>query len=65
MSWDAIGAVGEMTRALAVVTTLAYLALKLLLDMKAVNSSALDAIVNPISIARRSIYENDNVNGLI
>lgn len=61
MNWDAIGAVGEIIGALAVFITLIYLALQIRQNTRAVNSSALDSTVNTISIARQSIYENDDV----
>lgn len=61
MIWDAIGAVGETIGALAVFITLIYLALQIRQNTRAVNSSVLDSTVNTISIARRSIYENDDV----
>jgi hypothetical protein len=61
MNWDAIGAIGEIIGALAVFITLAYLALQIRQNTRAVHSSALDSTVNTISIARQSIYENDEV----
>lgn len=61
MNWDAIGAVGEIIGALAVFITLVYLALQIRQNTRAVHSSALDSTVNTISIARQSIYENDEV----
>lgn len=61
MNWDAIGAIGEIIGALAVFITLIYLALQIRQNTRAVNSSALDSTVNTISIARQSIYENDDV----
>ena len=61
MNWEAIGAIGEIVGALAVFITLAYLALQIKQNTKAVQSSALDSTVNTISIARQSIYENDEV----
>jgi len=61
MNWDAIGAVGEIIGALAVFITLIYLALQIRQNTRAINSAALDSTVNTISIARQSIYENDDV----
>ena len=61
MNWDAIGAVAEVIGALAVLITLIYLALQIRQNTRAINSSALDSTVNTISIARQSIYENDDV----
>jgi hypothetical protein len=61
MNWEAIGAIGEIIGALAVFITLVYLALQIKQNTKAVQSSALDSTVNTISIARQSIYENDDV----
>lgn len=61
MNWDAIGAIGEIVGALAVFITLVYLALQIRQNTRAVHSSALDSTVNTISIARQSIYENDEV----
>jgi uncharacterized membrane protein len=61
VNWDAIGAVAEVIGALAVLITLIYLALQIRQNTRAINSSALDSTVNTISIARQSIYENDDV----
>ena len=65
MNWDAIGAIGEIIGAFAVFITLAYLALQIRQNTKAVHSSALDSTVNTISIARQSIYENDEVDRIV
>jgi hypothetical protein len=61
VNWDAIGAIGEIIGALAVFITLVYLALQIRQNTKAVQSSALDSTVSASSIARQSIYENDEV----
>jgi hypothetical protein len=61
VNWDAIGAIGEIIGALAVFITLVYLALQIRQNTKAVHSSALDSTVNASTIARQSIYENDEV----
>ena len=61
MNWDAVGAVGEIVGALAVFITLVYLARQIQQNTRAVNSAALDSTINTISIARQSIYENDDV----
>lgn len=50
-----------MVGALAVFITLIYLALQIRQNTKAIHSSAFDSTVNTISIARQSIYENDDV----
>ena len=61
MNWEAIGAIGEIIGALAVFITLVYLALQIKQNTNAVHSAALDSTVNTISVARQSIYENDDV----
>ena len=58
MNWDAIGAVGEIVGALAVFLTLAYLAMQIRQNTKAVQSSAIDSAIGNVSSARQAIFEN-------
>ena len=61
MNWDAIGAIGEIVGAMAVFLTLAYLALQIRQNTKAVQASAVDASVGKLNEARASMYENAEV----
>jgi len=58
MNWDAVGAVGEIVGALAVFLTLAYLAIQIRQNTRAVQSSAIDSSINRISAMRQSLSEN-------
>ena len=58
MNWEAIGAVGEIIGALAVFLTLAYLAIQIRQNTRAVQSSAVDSGINRISALRQSLSEN-------
>lgn len=58
MNWDAIGALGEVIGAVAVVVTLGYLAVQLKQNTRAVSSSGLDASITAFNETRRSVYEN-------
>lgn len=58
MNWDAIGAVGEIIGALAVFLTLAYLAMQIRQNTRAVQSSAIDSSIGGISATRQALFEN-------
>ena len=58
MSWDAIGAISEVVGAIAVIATLAYLAVQIRQNTDSVRSAALDASIEKISDSRKSIYES-------
>jgi len=58
MNWDAVGAVGEIVGALAVFLTLAYLAIQIRQNTRAVQSSAIGSSINRISAMRQSLSEN-------
>ena len=62
MNWDAIGAVGEIVGALAVFLTLAYLAIQIRQNTKAVQASGIDSSISTVSVARQSIYESDGLS---
>ena len=62
MSWDAIGAIGEIIGALAVFLTLIYLALQIRQNTKAVQASAVDASISKVTSVRQSMYENAEVS---
>jgi hypothetical protein len=64
MNWEAAGAIGEIIGALAVFLTLAYLAIQIRQNTKAVQASAVDASINQVTSVRQSIYENTEVAGI-
>ena len=69
MNWDAVGAVGEVIGALAVVFTLIYLAIQMKQNTLAVNQSAQQSMVAGTGAVLDSIFANPQgaevwVNGL-
>jgi hypothetical protein len=69
MNWDAVGAVGEVIGALAVVFTLIYLAIQMKQNTLAVNQSAQQSMVAETGSAMDSIFGNPQgaeiwVNGM-
>lgn len=61
MNWDATGAIADIIGAAAVVITLAYLAVQIRQNTKAVRASALDASITSFNGDRRSIYESSEL----
>ncbi|MDA1369631.1 MAG: hypothetical protein O2971_02570 [Proteobacteria bacterium] len=61
MNWDAIGAIGEIVGALAVFLTLAYLAIQIRQNTRAVQAAANDSSVSNANAARQSMYENEQL----
>ena len=61
MTWEAAGAVGEIMGALAVFLTLAYLAIQIRQNTKAVRASAWDSAVSAVMGIREKIVENSEV----
>ena len=61
MNWDAVGVSAEVLGAVAVVATLAYLAVQIRQNTKAVRASALDASINSFEEDRRSISESSEL----
>ena len=64
MNWDALGAIGEVVGALAVVLTLAYLAVQIRQNTKSVRSGALDNSITTISAARQAVFESAEVSDI-
>ena len=64
MNWEAIGAIGEIVGALAVFLTLAYLAMQIRQNTKAVRASAIDSSVNSISAIRSKVLESEEVTDI-
>ena len=64
MNWDAIGAVGELIGAIAVLITLVYLAgqIKAMRDMN--KKIAIDGTYSKFNDMRQSVFENPEVAGL-
>jgi len=58
MNWDAIGAVGEILGAIAVFLTLAYLAIQIRQNTKAVQASAVDSGISTVSSVRQAMFES-------
>ena len=65
LNWEAIGAIGEILGAIAVVLTLAYLARQLRQNSQTLRASALDASITAANDVRKSIYESAEVAEII
>ena len=61
MNWDAIGAVGEMISALAVVVTLVYLALQIRVSTRESQASAFTVIGAQMNVIRGQLMEHAEV----
>jgi hypothetical protein len=68
MNWEALGAIGEVVSAVAVIATLGYLALQIRqntrqieTNTKAVRLAATDSVTTIGIEVRRSIFENEDV----
>ena len=64
MDWDAIGAIGEIVGAVAVVATLGYLALQIRQNTHELRASSFRDVFTAYSNARRSTLENPDVSEL-
>jgi len=64
MNWDAIGAIGEIIGAVAVVLTLGYLALQIRQNTHELRASSFRDVFTSYSNARRSTLENSDVSEL-
>ena len=64
MNWEAIGAIGEIIGALAVFLTLAYLAIQIRQNTKAVRASAIDSSVNAMQDIRKVFLEHVEITDL-
>jgi hypothetical protein len=64
MNWEALGAIGEIVAAIAVLVTLGYLAAQIRQNTKVVRLTAYDSVVTTGVEVRRSLYENEEVTGL-
>jgi hypothetical protein len=61
VNWEAVGAVGEIIGAIAVILTLIYLSIQLRQNTIAVRAAAVDAAVNHVSNVRQSIFSDGEV----
>jgi len=61
MNWDAIGAVGELLGAIAVVVTLAYLAVQIRQNTSAVKASSHHAITDSFNSISVRIFQDPDV----
>jgi hypothetical protein len=64
MNWDAIGAIGEVVGAVAVVATIGYLALQIRQNTHELRASSFRDVFIAYSNARRSTLENPDVSEL-
>ena len=64
MNWEAAGAIGEMVGAMAVFFTLAYLAIQIRQNTRAVRASALDSSINAISAVREKLIESEEASSI-
>lgn len=64
MDWNAIGAIGEILGATAVLITLGYLAVQIRQNTQAVRASALDSSVTSIMTVRGSIAESAELSAI-
>ncbi|MFK7864833.1 MAG: hypothetical protein AB8B95_11480 [Pseudohongiellaceae bacterium] len=61
MNWDALGAIGEIIGAIAVIATLVYLSIQLRQNTQAVRSSALDSSISALSVIRDRILSDKEI----
>lgn len=64
MNWEAVGAVGEILGAVAVVITLVYLAMQVRQNTKAVQAAAIDSANTHVSDIRMEIFSDADVTSL-
>ena len=61
MNWEAIGAVGELVGALAVLVTLVYLSMQIRQNTKSVQAAAVDSANSQVSKIREVIFADADV----
>ncbi|MEH6516951.1 MAG: hypothetical protein V7742_09725 [Halioglobus sp.] len=61
MNWEAIGAVGELVGALAVLVTLVYLSMQIRQNTKSVQAAAVDSANSQVSRIREVIFADADV----
>jgi hypothetical protein len=61
VNWEAVGAVGELVGALAVFSTLIYLAMQIRQNTASVKAAAVDAAITHVSNIREVISSHDDV----
>jgi hypothetical protein len=61
MNWEAIGAVGEIVGAVAVILTLIYLAAQIRQNTNSVRAAAVDAAITHVSNVRETIFVNADI----
>lgn len=61
MNWDAVGAIGEIVGAVAVLITFIYLSVQIRQNTKAVRSTALDSSVTALSTIRDRILSDKEI----
>lgn len=64
MNWEAIGAMGEIVGALAVIATLIYLAIQIRQNTRAVRATALDSSIQAASLIRSDLLKSEDLSEL-
>lgn len=64
MNWDAIGAVGEIIGALAVLATLVYLAIQIRQNTGALRAAALNSSIQAASLIRSEMFTSEELSEL-
>ena len=61
LNWEAIGAIGEVLGSIAVVTTLAYLAVQVRQNTKGLRNAAYQHVQSDLNTARAAVAENQTL----
>ncbi len=64
MNWDALGAIGEITGAVAVFVTLVYLAIQIKQNTKFERANALDSSIRTFGAIRETIFTDRELSAL-
>lgn len=64
MNWEAIGAIGEIIGASAVIATLVYLAIQIRQNTRAVQAAALDSCIQAASSIRSDVFKSEELSEL-
>ncbi|MCR9276422.1 MAG: hypothetical protein NXH85_00515 [Pseudomonadaceae bacterium] len=64
MDWDAIGAIGEVIGATAVMVTLAYLALQVRQNTRALRAASIDSMTNIANDIRTNLFSDPEITSI-
>ena len=64
MNWDAVGAIGEITGAIAVIVTIGYLALQMRQNTRSVQSAAAQQILEGLAELNQFLGSDPQINDL-